>query len=312
MMFNHIAIVGVGLIGGSFALAARRAGLADRITGCGGSSLDTALARGVIDGREDSFAEGRVCDADLIFLAAPVGAIIEFLRARSRQVKPGAIVTDAGSTKLQICEAARESLSGDAYFVGGHPLTGSHRAGVEFADPDLFSGAHYAIIVDDEASACEHQEFGSKESGSKEFDSIGKVTEMIRAIGSLPVMITARSHDRTVARTSHAPQLISTALALAIAKSARVESAALSGGGLADMIRLAASEWTVWEDICRTNNIEIADALGEVTAEIETLRGMLQSGDYLKACRAFEDANRFAREFHQSRQGDAAGLNKEK
>jgi prephenate dehydrogenase len=290
MLFNHIAIVGVGLIGGSFALAAKKAQLAERITGCGGSrSLETALARGIIDGFEASFDEGRASDADLIFLAAPVGAIIDFLRRRGGQIKPGAIVTDAGSTKARICEAARGSLSEGAHFVGGHPLAGSQNSGVEFADADLFNGASYAIIVDDMALTCEHQQFGP----------IARVTQMVKAIGSRPVMITAQLHDQVVARTSHAPQLVSTALALAVGRAALGKALALSGGGLADMTRLAASDWSVWEEICRTNADEIAGALKEAADEIDALRAALEAGDFAALGRAFEGANRFARDFHE-------------
>src|SRR5262245_23085620 len=128
MRFEQITVVGVGLIGGSFALAARRAGLARRITGWnGGASIDAARSNGVIDAVEESFAQGHRCDADLIYLAAPVGGIIEFLQTRGSQIKPGAIVTDAGSSKREICRAAR-SLPSEVTFIGGHPMAGSHNA----------------------------------------------------------------------------------------------------------------------------------------------------------------------------------------
>src|SRR5688572_11637932 len=121
MWFNHLAIVGVGLIGGSFALAVRRAGLASRISGWGGKrSLAIALQNGVIDGIEDCFDKDEVSDADLVYLAAPVSGILDFLRTRGNLLKPGAIVTDAGSTKREICRTAAESLPPSVHFVGGH------------------------------------------------------------------------------------------------------------------------------------------------------------------------------------------------
>jgi prephenate dehydrogenase len=115
MRIKHIAIVGVGLIGGSFALAARRAGIAQRITGWDRKEvLGRARARGVIDGIEDAFGSGGVCEADLVYLAAPVGAIVSFLRTRGNSLKTGAIITDAGSTKREICRVAREALPGSS------------------------------------------------------------------------------------------------------------------------------------------------------------------------------------------------------
>src|ERR1700704_2226291 len=152
MPFKHIAIVGVGLIGGSFALAARRARVCERITGWDRKEvLDRALARGVIDGVENAFESGEVSDADLVYLAAPVGAILSFLRTRSTSVKPGAIVTDAGSTKREICRVAHQALPPEIRFIGGHPMAGSERAGVEFADANLFQGAAYALVAGDGA-----------------------------------------------------------------------------------------------------------------------------------------------------------------
>src|SRR5262249_18614645 len=131
MLFRHITIVGIGLIGGSFALATRRSGLAERITGIDSAAvLDEACARGVIDEPETSFDSGKLCEADLVYLAAPVGDILSFLRTRGKLVKPGAIVTDAGSTKREICRVARETLPKGVYFVGGHPMAGSHHAGI--------------------------------------------------------------------------------------------------------------------------------------------------------------------------------------
>src|SRR5881396_2262200 len=139
MHFKHIAIMGVGLIGGSFALAARRAGIAERITGWDTREvLDEACARGVIDAPEASFASSGVCDADLVYLAAPVGAILSVLRTHGDSFKAGAIVTDAGSTKREVCRVAREALPSRVSFVGGHPMAGSHRTGLEHADADLF------------------------------------------------------------------------------------------------------------------------------------------------------------------------------
>jgi len=281
MHFKHIAIVGVGLIGGSFALAARRAGFAERITGWDSKEvLDDARARRVIDSAEASFDSGGGCDADLVYLAAPVGAILSFLRTRGNSLKAGAIVTDAGSTKREICRVAREALPSPVSFVGGHPMAGSHRAGIEHADADLFRGAPYALVVND-----------SKAESSR---ALGLVEEVVRSIGARPVKLTAEEHDRVVARVSHAPQLLATALACAVARRRNEADLRLAGSGFSEMVRLAASRWSMWEDICRTNAAEITLALDEVISEIEAARSSITSGDFDSVGAAFEEANSLA------------------
>lgn len=282
MHFRHITIVGVGLIGGSFALAARRAGIAERITGWDSEDvLDEARARGVIDGIEDAFDSGRVCEADFVYLAAPVGAILSFLRNRGKTLKPGAIVTDAGSTKRDICRVAREALPGRVSFVGGHPMAGSHNSGLGHADAELFRGAPYALIVDD-----------SKAEASSELPAVEAV---VRGIGARPVKLSAEEHDRRVARVSHAPQLLATALACAVARRRNEADLRLAGSGFSEMVRLAASRWPMWEDICRTNADEITVALDEVISEMEAARASVAGGEFDGLRSAFEEANDLVR-----------------
>ncbi len=266
------------MIGGSFALAARRAGIAERITGWDSREvLDEARARGVIDDAERSFSNGGSCEADLVYVAAPVGGILSFIGTQWSSFKSGAIVTDAGSTKREICRVAREALAKNVRFVGGHPMAGSHNAGIEYASADLFRGAPYALIADDTRS----------ESSS----AFRLVEEVIRAIGAIPVALTAEEHDQIVARVSHAPQLIATALACVVARRRNETDLRLAGSGFSEMVRLAASRWSVWEDICRTNADEIALALDEVIGEIEAARSSIVIGDFDGISTAFEQAN---------------------
>lgn len=283
MRFKQITIVGVGLIGGSFALAARRAGIAERITGCDMKEvLVRACARDVIDAEDDSLNEGKVSEADLVFLAAPVGAIVEFLRTRGSWMKPGAIITDSGSTKREICRTAREALPGNVRFVGGHPMAGSHNAGLDYADADLFCGAPYALVVD--------------ERKAESVSAAGMVAGVVRAIGARPVVVTAHEHDRVVARLSHAPQLLATALACGVDEA----ELGLAGGGFAEMSRLAGSRWPVWEDICRTNADEITMALDELIDRMEAIRSSIASGDFAAVGSAFDEANELVRRFQMN------------
>lgn len=285
MHFKRIAIVGVGLIGGSFALAAKRAGMADRITGFDRQDvLDEARSRGLIDDAERAFELQEISDADLIYLAAPVGGILNFLRTRGRLLKPGVIVTDAGSTKREICRTAREALSSAVHFVGGHPMAGSEKAGLDYASADLFRGAPYALVIDE----------------SRNQSALNTVREMIDQLGARPVEFTAEEHDRIVARVSQAPQMLATALALAATRIG-IKGLSAAGNGFADMTRLADSQWTVWEDICRTNSDEIAAALDEAISEIEAIRVAISTQDFTGMSEMFHKANELVRQFHDAK-----------
>lgn len=286
MRFDRIAIVGLGLIGGSFALAARRAGIARKITGCDTSDVvEYALGHNFIDEVETSFYDGKESEADLVYLATPVRAIIDFLRERASQLKRGAIVTDAGSTKREVFIAARQSLAKDVHFIGGHPMAGSHRTGIESASADLFLDAPYAVVTDGEGNVTDRNYS----------IALDAVLDVVRAIGSRPVLTSPARHDCIVARVSHMPQLLSTALAVAVAK--KGEGRELSGTGFAEMTRLAGSSWSVWEDICRTNADEISSALDEVILEIETIRDSFAEGRLSNLARAFDQANESTRDF---------------
>ena len=294
MMFEKLAIVGVGLIGGSFAMAAKAAGLARRISGWDDrATIEEALRRGIIDEVEEAFASGGVCDADFIYLAAPVGGILDFLHTHGKLVKRGAIVTDAGSTKRAICRAARAGLAEGAHFVGGHPMAGSHERGLAHARPDLFHGSPYALIVDEPAQ---------KGMGAI---ALKLVTEAVRGIGAQPVVMSAERHDHVVAAVSHAPQLLSTVLALSVADTLDDSMLQMAGAGFADMTRLAASHWAIWEDICATNGDEIAATLARLIALLETLRDELANGEVAQTGAAFRRAHAFLRRM-QSGAGDAS------
>jgi prephenate dehydrogenase len=293
MQFKRILIVGVGLIGGSFALAAKRARIAERVTGLDSEeNLKSALARGLIDDVEQCFNSGDVSDADLVYLAAPVGAIIEFLRTRGELLKPGVIVTDAGSTKREICRVARESLQSNVHFIGGHPMAGSHRTGAEFATAHLFSGAPYAIVRDDAPGV----------SRRADSDALSAIIELVEAIEARPVVLTAEQHDRAVAWISHGPQLLATALALACRDSGSEIALELAGSGFSEMTRLAQSKWSVWEDICRTNSDEITAALSEMIVQIGAVQAALSSGDLASLHETFRAANDFMQQLSLRRE----------
>lgn len=254
-----VVIAGVGLIGGSFGLALKRAGFRGRIVGVSSpATIRKALERGAIN--EGATLEEAAPRADLVYLAGPIRAILDTLPKLAGLLRPGTLATDAGSTKRRICEAAR-GLRG-AQFLGGHPMAGKERRGVEEADADLFRGRPYLLTP------------GSRE--EMQTPAAREFVGWLEQIGARPRVMTAEEHDRTVALSSHLPQMISTALASELAGSDGVAEAA--GPGLLDMTRLALSGWDIWQDILETNRDEIVRALGMFEERLRTVRTHLEHG----------------------------------
>jgi prephenate dehydrogenase len=257
-----VAIFGVGLIGGSFALAIRKAGFEGRIIGV--SSDDTiraALESRVID--EALPAQQAAEQADLLYLAQPIQRIIESLAEINAWVQPGALITDVGSTKQAILERASQVIS-RAQFLGGHPMAGRERRGVEAAEAELFEGRPYVLTPQ---SPSELESLAARE-----------FLEWIPKLGSFPVIMQAEEHDRTVAFTSHLPQLASTALAATL--DGRPEPlTGVYGPALVDSTRLALSSFDIWGDIFDTNRHQILVALDHYTAKLEELRRALNESE---------------------------------
>jgi len=248
--WRTIAIIGVGLIGGSFALALRKAGFGGRIIGVSSRrSIEIALHRGVID-EALPLAEA-VAKADLVYLSQPVRKIIETLDSLDEYARPGALITDAGSTKIAIVVRALQKIH-RATFVGGHPLAGKESRGVAEADACLFEGRPYVLTGRDP-----------------------QLEAWIKRIGARLVILDAEGHDRLVSMTSHLPQLVSTALAEILG--AEPEAARVAGPGAIEMTRLALSPYEVWSDILATNREPIAVALDYFIAKLEELRNALGS-----------------------------------
>lgn len=274
--FKQITIVGCGLLGGSFALALRRAGFIGRITGCGGSrGPRLALDLGIIDALESSFEKNEVCKADLIFLAAPIGGIIDFLKSQGSKIKTGAIVTDAGSTKVEIDKIAKASLPDQIIFIGGHPMAGSEQRGIEYSRADLFDGATWALMQDhsiDEASL--------------------KILEnLIVSLGAKPVLTQPETHDASVALISHLPQLTASALADLLNQENSELPRKLAATGWRDMTRLAGSSWSVWRDICLTNPDQISEAMAALIAQLQSIKDALDIRDFNQLKELFSAAN---------------------
>jgi prephenate dehydrogenase len=261
--WNRVTIIGCGLIGASFALALRRASACAQIAGwdVSASVLDEAVRTGVIDEVDLAFSNEGVSSSDLVYLAMPVGEIIEFLREGVRQVKPGAVVTDAGSTKVEICHAARLHLTEGRQFIGGHPVAGSHLQGLAHARSDLFAGAPYVLITD------RYQD---------ERQAHIVLEEMLDLMGARVIFMTAVEHDRVMALVSHLQQIVSSALAAVTEDQPDTDALLrLSGAGYRDMTRLASSSWSMWGDILATNAAETAAALDALIRKLTAVRDEL-------------------------------------
>lgn len=247
-----VAIFGVGLIGGSFALALRKAGFSGQIVGVSSpETLQRALELKVVD--RGATAEDAACSADLIYLAQPILSIIDCLPDLSSWVQPGALVTDAGSTKAEIVGRAAK-LFREGQFLGGHPMAGRERRGVEAAEADLFVGRPYILTP----------------TSPTELDAPNAraLLNWIQRIGARPLTLDALEHDRIVAFTSHLPQLASTALA-ALLETRGQPQYGVFGPALVDSTRLALSSYDIWGDILSTNAGPIRDALRSYIAQLE-------------------------------------------
>lgn len=281
---GRIAVLGTGLIGGSFALAVREALPGVRIAGWDKPSvLGRALDLGVVDEANPELQEA-VEGADLIYIALPVGLAIERLPEIARQAAGHALVTDACSTKRTICATAEKCFSGDVVFLGGHPMAGSEVSGIDGADATLFRGAKYALVASEGGSIpsdpISKDPISKKEMGRVEpADArIADFVRLIEAIGARPIWIDAAAHDRAAAFVSHLPQLVSVALA-GVTREATDQTGlplTLAGRGLRDALRLAGSPYSVWRDIVLTNTDNLDMALERLTQAIEHLRAHLR------------------------------------
>ena len=263
-IFEKIGIVGLGLIGGSIALRSRELWPSSLVIAVDDKDvLETAMRLHAIDvAADDLFV---LADADLVVLAAPVKQNIALLEQLDEHIRQAAVVTDTGSTKREIVAAAR-ALPPRFTFIGGHPLAGAARGGLEHARPDLFVGRPWLLTAEDATRAN---------------DALEKLSSFISALGSTPRTLDVEAHDRLLAFLSHLPQLTASALMQVVGDAVGQEGLALAGRGLADTTRLATSPADIWTDIAATNADEIGRALDALIALLEGLRDDLSSGDRL-------------------------------
>ncbi|MBO2520462.1 MAG: prephenate dehydrogenase/arogenate dehydrogenase family protein [Firmicutes bacterium] len=261
----RVSIVGVGLIGGSLGMAWKAAGAVSEVVGVArrAETIDEALALGAIDRGTLDLEEG-VREADVVILAPPVRSIVPVYRALQPYLKPGAVVSDVGSTKGEICRAIWSS-GGEERFVGGHPMAGSERDGVRAADPYLFENAPYILVPHERAAQ----------------DAVDLLAELVQAAGARPLLMNPDVHDAIVATVSHIPHLLAAALVrLAAERAGEIPGVLeLAAGGFRDTTRVASGPEAVWTDICMTNVSQIVQGLERFEALLRSLRETLARRD---------------------------------
>jgi prephenate dehydrogenase len=259
--FQKITLIGVGMLGGSVGLAAKQRGVAGRVCGLvrREESIAECLAAGVVDDATLDVAEA-VADADLVILCTPVGRMGELAAAMKPHLVADAIVTDVGSVKASVVAAVEPVLP---RFVGSHPLCGSEKAGVANARGDLFAGTVCAVTPTDASDAA----------------TVETITKFWTALGSRVVNLTAANHDAIVARTSHLPHVLASALVNAVLAQPRAGESDFLGTGFRDTTRLASGEAGMWRDIALDNAEAIAVAVEDLQSEIGRLKTALSEKD---------------------------------
>lgn len=274
--FQHIAVVGIGLIGGSLVKSLRRALPHCKLIGVDFPEV-MALARDWLDEAYplDELERG-LSQADLVFLATPITVILQQLPIVANFIRPGAVVTDVGSTKHLIVAQAQKYFTGARYFIGGHPMAGREKGGWENADPYLFENAIYVLTPLPNSSPL----------------LLNSLKGLLQAIGAQVITLAPEEHDRIAAEVSHLPQLLAIALTNFMMREG-VESASrlqLAAGGFRDMTRIAASPFSLWRDILSSNPVNLRKSLQEFTATLQSLADQLEDDGLEKS---FQRANQW-------------------
>jgi prephenate dehydrogenase len=270
-IFQRVGIIGLGLIGGSIALAARQIWPGALVIGVDRKHvLERAMVLHAIDVAADDAVV--LAEADLVILAAPIQQNLQILLELADNVSGSAVITDTGSTKRAVVEAA-SSLPSRLTFIGGHPLGGAARGGIEHARPDMFNGRPWLFTP-------------AKGSDAQALD---KLKSFASGLGAVPQTLSPEEHDRLLAFISHLPQLTVSALMHVVGEAAREDGLSLSGRGLQDTTRLASSPPDIWKEVCATNADEIGTALDALISVLRQLRADLRTGKSIDE--VFESAN---------------------
>ncbi len=270
MLFDRAAVIGVGLIGGSLAVAARRRRLIREVVGVGRTeaNLETARKRGLVDSTTSDLAN--IGPVDLIVLAIPVRSCAAVVRAMAGQLVPGTIVTDTGSTKQSVVEEIEDALPDGCVFVGAHPIAGSEQAGAAAAREDLFDDSVCVVTPTDTTPRA----------------AVDAIAGLWRGVGARVREMSPSDHDRVLAWTSHLGHLLTNGLTRALGDAARREGAGNAGGlldfagpSLRDITRLAGGSVAMWRDIFLANGAALVEGIDDFSEALRDLRDAIERGD---------------------------------
>lgn len=267
--FESLTIVGVGLLGGSVALAAKQRGVVRRVVGVGRSAarLKQAQDAGLIDDFRTDLVQA-AAESDLVIFSTPVNLIVPGVREAATECRPGTLITDVGSTKGNLCRELSSGLPDRVMFVGSHPLAGSEKQGWEYSRADLFAG-RVCVVTPTESSPRKVVE---------------RLAAFWQAIGMSVVEMTPEGHDDALAQTSHVPHVVASALARTLAD----ENRSLAATGFADTTRIAAGDPQVWVPILMDNRDAILARLDEFSSQVATFREALARRDEEELRRLWE------------------------
>ena len=261
-MFQQLGVIGCGLMGGSFALALKRAGLVKRVVGYSKSPSTTEKARklGVIDTAAES-ALLAVAGSDIVLIAVPVAATEATFKAIKHLIEPGTLFMDVGSTKRDVVDAARRVLKEQVgNFVPAHPIAGKETAGIEHADAMLYAGRQVILTPLQQTRP----------------ELLQKATDTWAAIGCQVLKMSAENHDAAFAAVSHLPHLLAFALVHEVAGRKNSEQLfSFAAGGFRDFTRIASSHPEMWRDICAANKDQLLLELKNFMGKLEQVRGLL-------------------------------------
>jgi len=261
--FGNVAVVGVGLIGGSIGLALRQRNLCDRVVGIGRRQESLRVARrvGSVTNTSIDLSKG-VIDADLVIVCTPVGRIVEDVRLAALHCREGSLITDVGSTKQGIVESLDGTLPRGCRFLGSHPLAGGERSGPSHADANLFEG-RVAILTP------------TKHTRAEDYDTLESFWS---SLGSMVIQMPPDEHDRVLALTSHLPHAIAAAMATLVPE----QYFRLTGAGFLDTTRVAAGDAELWTQILMLNRQNVLEAMSRYESRLHELTAALREGDASK------------------------------
>lgn len=288
MLFNKLTIIGVGLIGGSLARALKAKKLCAEITGFGRAetNLKKAVELGVIDNYSLNIKTA-VADADVVVLATPLTTVEPLLKEVSAALKPEAIVTDVGSAKSSVVDAAMNTLGETLpFFVPGHPIAGREKSGVQASLAELFEN-HIVILTP---------------LPETKIHALSLVTQMWESVGANVINLKVEHHDQVLAATSHLPHMLAYALVDCLAAmQERDEIFQFAAGGFADFSRIASSNPEMWHDVCFSNRESLLKVLESFDSHLSEIKAAISEGDSDTLLKIFSRAKKTRDDFEQMR-----------